>query len=406
MSRDPVDVMTPRILIVDDERQIHASIRLRLGRDYELVSCFDAREALERLGQERFDLCLADIHMPHMDGLTFIARARETDPALGYVVLSAFDSDENLRRAIPLQVFDFIGKPLPEREGFERRIPEWVDRTRRQRQDHQLAASSRTVAHDLASAQLAHEVELVASETARDALLQTANLLTTIHAHLVTAIAVLAPRVRSDPTGSQLLRNLDAARNTADAAVSVAEGFFNSAYASRDSSPAFIGAGLRHAIDIARRMSRADEHNQAIDFGPFDEHTVARGVSGIDFLLMMVPAIGAALASAPVNTTVRIDATHLTRLESILKEAASKQLLWVNRKHAPISQPAVQITISSPAPALTRPEFEAWLKGEPTRLASIAPRGLIAGLQKSHALLGIATAPAAPQFRITLALPA
>ena len=75
MSRDPVDVMTPRILIVDDERQIHASIRLRLGRDYELVSCFDAREALERLGQERFDLCLADIHMPHMDGLTFIARA-------------------------------------------------------------------------------------------------------------------------------------------------------------------------------------------------------------------------------------------------------------------------------------------------------------------------------------------
>ena len=47
MTRDPTELMTPRILVVDDERQIHASLRLRLGDKYELACCCDAREALK-----------------------------------------------------------------------------------------------------------------------------------------------------------------------------------------------------------------------------------------------------------------------------------------------------------------------------------------------------------------------
>ncbi|MDZ4820438.1 MAG: response regulator, partial [Planctomycetota bacterium] len=129
MSSTPADPLMPSILIVDDERQIHASLRLRLGRNCDLVYCLDAREALEKIQHSKFDLCFADIHMPHMDGFAFIEAARERDPALGYVLLSAFDTDENLRRTIPLQVYDFISKPLPERQGFESKIQEWVDRT-------------------------------------------------------------------------------------------------------------------------------------------------------------------------------------------------------------------------------------------------------------------------------------
>ncbi len=93
------------------------------------------KSALLALAKDRFDLCLVDIYMPEMDGLDFIEAAQRSDPALGYVVLSAFDSSENLRRTIPLHVFEFITKPLPERDGFEARIPEWVDRTRAQRRD-------------------------------------------------------------------------------------------------------------------------------------------------------------------------------------------------------------------------------------------------------------------------------
>ena len=130
MTRDPVDLMPPHILVVDDERQIHASLRLRLGADNDLVFCFNAREALAKVAKERFDLCLVDITMPEMDGLRFIDAARKVDPQLGYVVFSAFDSDDNLRRSIPLQVYDFLSKPLPERHQFEGKIPGWVEATR------------------------------------------------------------------------------------------------------------------------------------------------------------------------------------------------------------------------------------------------------------------------------------
>ena len=405
MSRDPIETMTPRILVVDDESQIHASIRLRLGKDYELVFSIDGASALERLKQERFDLCIADIHMPGIDGLRFVELAQNADPSLGFVILSAFGSDENLRRAIPLQVFDFIPKPLPDRLGFEARIPDWVNRTRCQRRDRGLATQAKSIAAELASAQLAHEVELVASETARDALLQTSNLLTTIHAHIITAISHLSGRSRTEPGHAHLQRNLEEARKTADAAMMVAEGFFDSAYGSRDHSPALVKSGVTLAVEIARRMNRADDKNKVVDVQPLDELMTVRGISGIEFLLMMVPSIGVALACALPNSTVGIQGKYLPRLEAGPRDAKLKDFLWMNRRNAVISQPGVLLTITATGPALKRADAESWTKSNFAPLATVTARGLISGLQKCRGLMGIAIVPSADEFQLVLALP-
>ena len=405
MSRDTLELVAPRILVVDDESQIHASLRLRLAEDYELVFCFDARLALQTMASNRFDLCFVDIHLPAMDGLAFIGAAQRNDPALGFVILSAFDSDENLRRTIPLQVYDFIGKPLPERHEFEARIPEWINRTRARRRDQALARQAGAISHDLDSARLEREVELVASETARDALLQTANLLTTIHAHLVSAATAVAARAKKDPGIAALWRNLEEARKTADAAASVAEGFFDSAYGSRDSSPALVDTGVRHAIGIAVRMSRAEAANKAVDFLPLDVRLPVRGLSGIDFLLMIVPVIGAALTLTAANTTVGIQGEPLARLDAVAKDPRFQSYLWVNRKHALASRPGVLLTVAADAPPFSRTQAEAWLKGENGPLSAVTPRGLIAGLRKCHGLLGISLSPQTDQCRLVLALP-
>lgn len=405
MSYDPLALVTPRILVVDDERQIHASLRLRLASDYELVCCFDAAEALRTLEESRFDLCFVDIHMPKMDGLTFIESAQRSDPALGYVVLSAFDTSDNLRRTIPLHVFDFVGKPLPERHEFESRLPAWIERTRQRRRDDALAQQAGKVAQNLDSARLEREVELVASETARDALLQTANLLTTIHAHLISAVSALAPRAKSDPQATQLLRNLDEARKTADAAASVADGFFNSAYASRDTSPALIDSGIHHAIGITSRLSQAEIANKSVDFAPSENRLPLQDLSGIDFLLMMVPAIGAALLLARENTTVRIDTEPIARFETIVKDPALRGYLWVNRKSAKLTHSGVRITVSAAATPFSRTQAEAWLRGDNGPLSSISARGLIAGLQKTRGLLAISLSPQSGRFHLVLALP-
>lgn len=405
MSRRPTDLLTPRILVVDDERQIHASLRLRLGESYDLVFSFNARDALKLLETHRFDLCFADIHMPQMDGLAFIAEAEKVDPHLGFVVLSAFDSDENLRRAIPLQVYEFLGKPLPERVGFEARIPEWIERTRKRRHDHSLAEQASVISQDLDSARLERDVELVASESARDALLQTASLLTTVHAHLVGATAVLAARAKTDGTVTHLLRSLEEARKTADAAIVVAEGFFDSGYGNRDSSPALVGAGIRHAMSIATRMTDAEAGNKTIDCSAFDDRLPIHGLSGIDFLLMMSPAIAAALSVAANNSTVRIEGQQLSRLDAATRDVQLRNFLWVNRRNALLSQPGVLISVASGAEPLPRAQAESWLRGEETSLATVAARGLLSGLQKCKGLLGLAVPPQAFHFRIVLALP-
>jgi CheY-like chemotaxis protein len=405
MIRLSTDLLIPRILIVDDERQIHASLRLRLGSTYDLAFCFSARDALKLLASERFDLCFADIHMPNMDGLAFIAAAGEIDPHLGFVVLSAFDSDENLRRAIPLQVYEFLGKPLPERDGFEARIPDWVARTRRRRHDHSLAEHAGLISQDLDSARLERDVELVASESARDALLQAAGLLTTIQAHLVAATAALAARARTDGTVTHLWRSLDEARKTADAAVSVTAGFFDSGYGNRDSAPALVATGLRHAVSIASRMTHAEADNKTVDCAGLDDRFPVRGLSGIEFLLMMAPAIAAALNAAPAGSTVRVESEQLSRLDAASRDTRLRNYLWVNRRSALASQPGTVITIASPAAAIPRPQAEAWLRGEETALATITARGLVSGIQKCKGLLGLAVPPQTTQFRIVLALP-
>ena len=406
MSRDAAELVAPRILAVDDESQIHASLRLRLARDYELVFCRDARAALGLLAAgERFDLCFVDIHMPGMDGLEFIEAAQHSDPALGYVVLSAFDTAENLRRAIPLSVYDFIGKPFPERHDFEARIPTWIDRTRSRRREQTLVRHAGAISQDLDSARLEREIELIASETARDALMQTANLLTTIHAHLVSATATLAARAKIDPGSGPLWRNLEEAKKTTAAAASVAEGFFDSAYGSRDSSPALVDSGMPPAIGIAMRMSQAEAANKAVDFTPLDDRLPLRGLSGIDFLLMMVPAIGAALTLTAANTTVGVHGQHLSRLDAVTKDPRLKNYLWLNRRHAPVSQPGLLLTVAATAAPFSRSQAEGWLKGELVALAAVTPRGLIAGLRKGQGLLGLSLAPHADQWQLVLALP-
>jgi CheY-like chemotaxis protein len=405
MSVDPVELMPGRILVVDDEQQIHASIRLRLATEYELVFCHDAKDALEKVSADRFDLCFADIHMPQMDGFTFIDAARNLDPQLGYVVLSAHDNDENLRRTIPLQVYDFISKPLPDRHQFESRIPDWISTTRKRRRDHDVARQANTLASERDSARMERDVELVASESARDGFLQIAGLLTTINAHLVNGCSVLTAKVKSDPSLMPLLRGMEEGRRAAEAVVNVAERFFGSAYANRDTSPALINEGIRDALSLAARASLTPGFNKSVHFVPLDAPLPLRGLSGIGYLLMIFPALAATLTLAPPNSTVTIRGEFYSRLDSIFKAPQFRSHLWINKRSALTSHPAWLIIMSSSCPAMERRDAELWLKGEYPPLLSTTPRGLIEGLQKCHGLLGFSLSPA-KQFQLCLVVPA
>jgi CheY-like chemotaxis protein len=402
---DAVDLLPPRILVLDDERQIHASIKLRLGGTYDLAFAFEGAEALEKIRGSRFDLCLVDIHMPKMDGFAFIAAAQEVDPGLGFIILSAFDSPANLRKTIPLQVYDFLSKPLPERAGFEGRLQMWVEQARLRRRERALAQVAGTIAEDRDTALVEREVELVVSETARDALREVAGLLTTVQAHLLSATTQLAARARTDATVLHLLRGMEEARKAGDAAMTAAEGFFDSSYGNRDNSAAVPNEGIRDAMDIAARMCRAEASGKVVEFLPADGTPPIRDLSGVNFLLMLIPALGAALTSTAPNSTVGIRTEIAARLDAATKDPVRRDFVWFNRKRALGSRPALVVTITASAAALTEPEVEAWLGGNFAPLNSITTRGLLRGVVKCQGALGVAARPPASQFALALVLP-
>jgi PAS domain S-box-containing protein len=85
-SAAPASPVSPgrrtRLLIVDDEPQLAASLRRLLGRDHEVVIAGSGREALELLGGEAFDLVLCDLLMPQMSGMDLHDAIRAARPAL------------------------------------------------------------------------------------------------------------------------------------------------------------------------------------------------------------------------------------------------------------------------------------------------------------------------------------
>ena len=399
------DLMTPSILVVDDEKQIHSSLKLRLGGTYQLTCLSNPREALALIGKQAFDLCVVDVRMPEIDGLTFIEEARAMDPALGYVVLSGFDSDENLRRAIPLQVLDFITKPLPNQARFDKRVPDWVAHTRQRRHELKLAEESEIIERELELARIERDVESTASESAREALLQTANQLTTIQALLLSASHSLDPLHRTDPRLAVIFRGLQEARRNAESASAVAEGYFGSAYADRESSPAVIETCLRDAIGISLRLAKAEDRRQTIDLSPLGSDLSTLDLNGIDFLLMLVPTLTQTLALAAPDTTVQIRSEKLAQLEDAIGNLRLGSFLWINRRNATVSRPGILLSIRASCSAMEEAVARAWLRGKTTPTLHVPSRGLLHGIQKSKGLLGIAIQREGERFEIVLALP-
>ncbi|HXJ79529.1 MAG TPA: sigma-54 dependent transcriptional regulator [Candidatus Methylomirabilis sp.] len=103
--------MRARVLIVDDEPDMVDNVVRILGRTgYDCVTATDPRRALDLLESEPPDILLTDLRMPEVDGMTLLRRARELDPALPVIVITAFATIESAVAAIKEGAFDYLPK--------------------------------------------------------------------------------------------------------------------------------------------------------------------------------------------------------------------------------------------------------------------------------------------------------
>jgi two-component system sensor histidine kinase/response regulator len=121
-QRCPPERARLRVLVVDDQRDTRVLAlallqRLGVGSQGELSGARDGAEALARLVQARqrgeaFDLLLLDWVLPDLSGLEVLQRARQAQPELRVVVMTAYGSERVEAAARAQGSQDFIDKPL------------------------------------------------------------------------------------------------------------------------------------------------------------------------------------------------------------------------------------------------------------------------------------------------------
>jgi CheY-like chemotaxis protein len=79
----------PRILLIDDERQVRTALRQMLEREgYEVAEVGEGEEGLEALQSQPVDLLITDIFMPGKEGIETIREVRKRYPAVKIIAIS------------------------------------------------------------------------------------------------------------------------------------------------------------------------------------------------------------------------------------------------------------------------------------------------------------------------------
>jgi len=108
--------VTIRVLVVDDQAMVRAGFRLLLADEPDIDVVAEASNGLEAVTEAarcRPDVVLMDIRMPELDGLEATRRIIAADPDSRVLILTTFDLDEYVYRALSAGASGFVLKDEP-----------------------------------------------------------------------------------------------------------------------------------------------------------------------------------------------------------------------------------------------------------------------------------------------------
>ncbi|UAM96753.1 response regulator [Polaribacter litorisediminis] len=106
--------MKKKILVVDDEISICMLLQNFLSQDYEVVTLYNAMEAMAWLEENLPDLIISDIQMPEMDGYDFLTKVRQKGftKHTPVVMLSGRAESKERIKCYRLGAQDYLTKPF------------------------------------------------------------------------------------------------------------------------------------------------------------------------------------------------------------------------------------------------------------------------------------------------------
>src|SRR5882672_8378952 len=104
--------LNPQILIVDDEPRMRDMLERALTSwGHKTSTARSGEEALRVLQNEPANIILLDLNLPAMSGLEFLERLRQSNLTTQAIVLTGFGDLEAAKKAIHLDVVEFLTKP-------------------------------------------------------------------------------------------------------------------------------------------------------------------------------------------------------------------------------------------------------------------------------------------------------
>ncbi len=108
-----VGLVKDSILVVDDDivflELISDSLRFE---GYDVVTAESGQEALDKSRELFCSLALIDIKLPDFEGLELLRRMEETDPKMRKIIITGYQTLENVKKALELKADAFLTKPV------------------------------------------------------------------------------------------------------------------------------------------------------------------------------------------------------------------------------------------------------------------------------------------------------
>ena len=112
MKHDVEPTVKKRVLLIDDEPRVRASLKIVLEPTYDVFQAGDAQEGLELFRKEAPHLVLLDVILPGTDGLAILQTLRAEDRSTPVIMLTGTKSVKTAVDAMKLGAADYLSKPF------------------------------------------------------------------------------------------------------------------------------------------------------------------------------------------------------------------------------------------------------------------------------------------------------
>jgi NADH:ubiquinone oxidoreductase subunit E/CheY-like chemotaxis protein len=107
----------PQILVMEDEMSVAKGLELVLSEEgYTVDLAMTGRSALDSFSQKAFDLLIADLRLPDIDGMEVIKKVKNSRPDTEVIVVTGYSTVSSAVEAMKLGATDYLSKPFTDDE--------------------------------------------------------------------------------------------------------------------------------------------------------------------------------------------------------------------------------------------------------------------------------------------------